>query len=557
MKKNDRFKKFIATGLALIIFAAPSMYNPDNSEVKAAATDFRDAQLQPFSSDSIWNTAMGSGAKFDAANSTRMKNFMSGSSYINSNNGYGIAMNTAKATDPIRTVTFQGKTFTHRIPANATIVSGSDGNLNVIDGQYVYEYWLVDQKADGNYTASYGVKTDLLGSGIRGGIRAGQFSTNGGLIRKHELENLEIPHALVMALSAEQLKSGWVFPAISEDGGNNGYSGTIPMGSLFAIPPTVDIKSLGLSPEGLMLAKAMQDYGIYVGDRASQVTLYASNDVQRELPGQFNKLVSDFQKILRNELRYVTNSGANSIAGGGVRRQPTQPQASLSPATNPVKVPAAPAPAPVKPAEPVQEPVKTPVQEPVKEPVKEQPSESVKPQPEKAFKDVPSNHRFFKAIQAMKARFYIFGYSDRTYKPEASITRSHVAAIIERSSADLTPIRPAKEFKDVSKSHANHSSIQKLYRAGIIDGSNGKFNPSDKLTRAELAKMFVIAFDLKKKPESAIHFSDVSSNNWASEYIDILASNKVTVGSDGKFMATENLTRGQYAAFLARTINLK
>lgn len=34
----------------------------------------------------------------------------------------------------------------------------------------------------------------------------------------------------------------------------------------------------------------------------------------------------------------------------------------------------------------------------------------------------------------------------------------------------------------------------KLQQAGIIDGSNGAFNPNVSLTRAQLAKILVLAF---------------------------------------------------------------
>lgn len=286
----------------------------------------RYAHLHPFTSDSIWNTAMGSGAQFEPANGVRTQALMLGNCFINADNGYGIAMNIAKESDPIKTVTFQGITYTHRIPDGAIIVDGTDANLNVIDGRTVYEYWLAEPDGSGNYVAGYGTDTDLLGSGINVGIRAAEFSTNAGLIRKHELENLHIPHALVMALANNQLKSGQVFPARSQDwDGSTVYTGEIPMGSLFAIPPSVNIGSLGLSPEGLALAQALQDYGVYVGDRASQTVLYGSDDAEQDLKPEFNRMVDDWRNIIRGQLRFVTNSTSTTVGGGGARRQPALP----------------------------------------------------------------------------------------------------------------------------------------------------------------------------------------------------------------------------------------
>lgn len=295
-----------------------SFYTTDINET------IRSAHLHPFSWDSIWNTSMGTGAQFEDYSSRRNRDFRAGRSYINSDNGYGIEMNYSNSSDPIRSVTYSDgeKTNTHPIPEDAVIVDGTDGNLNVIDGRIVYEYWKAIRLEDGNYTASYGADTDLFGSGIDGGIRAAHFSTNAGLIRKHELENLHIPHALVIALPGSALKKGWVWPASTEDSSNDDYTGSIPMGSLFAIPPEVDLDNLGLSPEGLMLGRALQDYGAYVGDRASQVSLFASSDVERELPEGFEHMLEDFNDILRNEMLFVTNSSELSPGGGGLRRQP-------------------------------------------------------------------------------------------------------------------------------------------------------------------------------------------------------------------------------------------
>jgi hypothetical protein len=39
------------------------------------------------------------------------------------------------------------------------------------------------------------------------------------------------------------------------------------MGALLAIPPDININNLGLSKQGIVIAQAVQDYGIYIIDR--------------------------------------------------------------------------------------------------------------------------------------------------------------------------------------------------------------------------------------------------------------------------------------------------
>jgi len=70
-----------------------------------------------------------------------------------------------------------------------------------------------------------------------------------------------------------------VWPAYSFDM-NDRYEGAVPMGSLLAIPPDVKIDHLGLSEKGMVVARAAQDYGVYVVDRGGDggITLKAALD---------------------------------------------------------------------------------------------------------------------------------------------------------------------------------------------------------------------------------------------------------------------------------------
>nr|WP_106780351.1 S-layer homology domain-containing protein [Lysinibacillus timonensis] len=170
--------------------------------------------------------------------------------------------------------------------------------------------------------------------------------------------------------------------------------------------------------------------------------------------------------------------------------------------------------------------------------------------PVEAFKDVPPSHPYYEQISFMKQRSIISGYEDNTFKPGNSIARMHVATILKNAGVELTPIRPATTFKDVPKSHPYYDSIQALYRAGIVDGSNGYFNPDQSLTRSQLAVILVKAFDLKQQSGSSKPFTDVIEGDWYFESVKILASNNITKGSNGKFNPYQHVTRQQFAVFL-------
>jgi hypothetical protein len=154
-------------------------------------------------------------------------------------------------------------------------------------------------------------------------VRAYGGSAIGGLIRQWEVTSGTIHHALALAITGSQLKAGWVWPATTQDAdGATSYSGLVPMGSFAAIPPTVDLGAQGLTPGGLMVARALQGYGAYVVDRSGAFSLYAEPSAATDpLIGQAGQ---DLGKI-RALLRLVTNNAPTSVNGGGTRRVPVAP----------------------------------------------------------------------------------------------------------------------------------------------------------------------------------------------------------------------------------------
>lgn len=170
------------------------------------------------------------------------------------------------------------------------------------------------------------------------------------------------------------------------------------------------------------------------------------------------------------------------------------------------------------------------------------------------FKDIPKTSPYYTAVTEMVADGIIMGYNDGTYKPQTEITRVQVAMLLARA-LPLEPVRDAKQFKDVPKTYKHYDAIRKVQQAGIIDGgSNGKFNPEAKLTRAEMAKILAVGFGLEVKAD--YDFPDVPTSHWANKHVRALYSNGITVGNNGKYEPNESVTRGQYAFFMHRLLNL-
>ncbi|TGE00527.1 hypothetical protein [Methylobacterium nonmethylotrophicum] len=330
--------------LALALFGLMGL--PARSE---APGPFRDPVAQPFASTSIWNTPLGRGAVFqpgDAPETALLRDQNAGGpagafAWIG---GHAFGIYRQAPDDPVRTWIYRGRPptvpwphggspgggrFSLRTPPGIAFLGGGDGHAILIDqeGRYAYEVWRGAFDAARNlYTAHYIIRTDLRGSGIASvawgseGVRAFGGSLAGGLVRRAELERGEIRHAIAMAASTTQAsRTRTVWPASSTDGGgNNEHTGLIPMGSLFAIPPQVDLARLGLkTPEGRALARAFQDFGGYITDTAGRTVVVAYLE-EGCTDAQIDALQSDKDLIL-SMLAMVTNNAAAHPGGPGPR----------------------------------------------------------------------------------------------------------------------------------------------------------------------------------------------------------------------------------------------
>jgi len=250
-------------------------------------------------------------------------------------------------------------------------------------------------------------------------------------------------------------------------------------------------------------------------------------DANFTLPWNFNK-----DKVTSNITLYAKWL-VNSSSGGGGSVIPT-------PTPTPEEPTQKPTPEQPKPEKPDSEPV---------EPV--EPKPTPQPEEESTFSDVPRDHWAWTMIQAMAKQGVITGYSDGTFKPNAPVQRQHVALMLARA-MELEPKKEALAFNDISATHPYAEVIQRVQQAGLFDGVNGNFNPTANMTRAQMAKILVLAFHLTSTEKET--FQDVSATHWAYDYIAILAANGIALGDNGYFRPEDPVTRAQFAAFLYRAL---
>ncbi|MEJ6949720.1 S-layer homology domain-containing protein [Natronospora cellulosivora (SeqCode)] len=105
------------------------------------------------------------------------------------------------------------------------------------------------------------------------------------------------------------------------------------------------------------------------------------------------------------------------------------------------------------------------------------------------------NYPEFERINALVENEIINGYPDDTFRPDQTITRAEMVAVIIRSlgvnNDDATiNLRNNESFSDVPDNHWASNDIKIAEQLNLVSGDeNSNFNPTDTLTRAETAKV--------------------------------------------------------------------
>jgi hypothetical protein len=280
----------------------------------------------PFSPTSTWNTPIGTGATYTQLNWPAP----TGYNYNVAWNAYSPSVYVASDSDPLVQVTYPpgwgypGGTMSVRMPLAATGAVGTDGELLVVSGDTVYNFWQFNRTSATTATAAalgetnivtgtgWGTKSPFLGAGTTA-VGASQMA---GLLVKAETDTGQINHALEMAVDSRLALPGFTGGAISGDGGS--ATGIVKEGDRLAIAPGTPMPA-GLSPLGQEVFRAMQQYGVFVVDVAGGTS---------NIRAQANAYDGATMTALWHDMSSITPL-LQGVSGGSGTPPPSQP-ASLS-----------------------------------------------------------------------------------------------------------------------------------------------------------------------------------------------------------------------------------
>jgi hypothetical protein len=150
----------------------------------------------------------------------------------------------------------------------------------------------------------------------------------------------------------------------------------------------------------------------------------------------------------------------------------------------------------------------------------------------------------------------VSGYPDGDFKPDHSITRAELVALINKSFGFVET--EERSFKDVKASDWYYSNLSVANAAGYIQGySDGSFGPNKKVTRQEIAVIVSKLLALSSS-DSANKFSDTAASPlWSKGAIGSVYDKGIMSGySDNTFHPESFTTRAEAIVILDRSLAL-
>ncbi|WP_083207854.1 S-layer homology domain-containing protein [Fictibacillus arsenicus] len=174
---------------------------------------------------------------------------------------------------------------------------------------------------------------------------------------------------------------------------------------------------------------------------------------------------------------------------------------------------------------------------------------------EPAFTDLEKAPWAKSSILQLTSQSIISGYPNGQFGPNDNITRLQAATMISKQMKLATSNVKDPGFADVTPNTYGYGTIAAVASIGAMGGfTDGTFRPDATLSRGEMASIIERAYDLEGTTTKS--FSDVKPGYWAYNSIQTILANGITGGyTDGTFRPNSPITRAEFSSMLDRYIN--
>ena len=166
--------------------------------------------------------------------------------------------------------------------------------------------------------------------------------------------------------------------------------------------------------------------------------------------------------------------------------------------------------------------------------------------------DVKNGHWASKVIYQYVDNGYMPLSKDGCFYPSKSITRAEVAAVLVKT--QKLPLNAQIELQatDLPKTHPQYKAFQKLVELGVFQNS-AQLKPEGTLTRAQMAKIIALAFQIEVDSVNTKKFKDYSRTFWAKDYIESLADEGIITGrTKTSFVPNDPVSKAQFVTLVSR-----
>ena len=167
-------------------------------------------------------------------------------------------------------------------------------------------------------------------------------------------------------------------------------------------------------------------------------------------------------------------------------------------------------------------------------------------------------HWAHNCITALLNQGIIQGYEDGSIRPENMITRAEASVVVGKALG-------LREIGDENSKYADRlpswakGYILALTEKGVLEGYDDRqFRPDQYITREEMTKVLILAFNKKMNSNLELEFTDREDiGSWALEYVKSGVSEKIIEGyADDTFRPKNNITRAEAFTIICKLLGL-
>lgn len=168
-----------------------------------------------------------------------------------------------------------------------------------------------------------------------------------------------------------------------------------------------------------------------------------------------------------------------------------------------------------------------------------------------AYSDVPAGTVVSEAVDILSGLNILTGFEDGTFKPDETVTRAQMAAIICRTLGyedQAQSSMGSTVFNDVAADHWASGYINVAQAQQIINGyGDGNYGPEDKVTYEQAVKMIVSAL--------GYDIAATAKGGYPTGYLAIASAEGITKSANGK--VGDAATRGTIAVLVYNSLEVR